>query len=379
MVLIRPRPALALLGLLWILLLPGAALAQEDGRLTIAVENGTAGAGVPDGLEVELLGFLGEILAGTWSQFERDEQGRLLASGLSTDPSWVYVATATHNGLTFASPPVSLAEEPETRTRLQIFEPAPDDPGAYLTDYSLVLAREAGGARIRAVHTVTFQLPGDRAMAIDPPHQLLRFPLPPSTTQVSALAGPVAWEVGPDGRELLGSATLPPGESTFSFEYQFPWVRSGQDVEARMPAPADLFRVWGVESQVRIEAPQLAEQPGLQMNERARLAIYEGRGFAAGEIVSLRLSDPGYGFGDRFGNALEARTAALAAVLAGLSLAFVALAARTGGRRRRLAEARELLARVGADPDDGSASERLGALLVEDPDLARRLRSGPAR
>ena len=374
--LIRRRPAIALLGLIWLLLLPGAALAQDNGELTIVVENGTAGAAVPGELEVELLGFRGEVLAGTWRELERDEQGRLVARGLSADPSWVYVATTTHNGLTFASQPVSLAEGPDSRALLQIFEPAPADPGAVLTDYSLVLAREAGGARIRSVHTVTFQLPGDRALTIEPPDPLLRFPLPPATTAVSALAGPAAWEVGPNGDELLGAATLPPGESTFSFEYQFPWDRAGQDLAVRMPAPAPTFRVWGVESQVRINAPQLTQQPGLQMNERARLAIYAGSGFAAGEIVALRISDPGYGLGDRLGSALEARLAALIAVLAGLALAFMAVAARFRYRRCRLREACELLGRAGADPEDRLAAERLAGLLAEDPDLARRLRSG---
>ena len=371
----RPRPAAVLLGLIWLLLAPGAALAQEEGNLAIVVENGTAGAPDPGAIEVELLGFRGEVLAGTWRDLERDEGGRHLARGLDPDPSWVYVATTNYKGLTFASEPVSLAEGPGAQARLRVFEPAPGDPGAFLTDYSLVLAREAGGARIRAVHTVTFRLPGDRALAIDPPSPLLRFPLPPSTTQVSALAGPASWEVGPGGDQILGAATLPPGESTFSFEYQFPWDRAGQAFDIRMPAPAALFRVWGVESQVRIAAPRLIQQPGLQMNERARLAIYEGRDFAAGETVALRISDPAYGLGDRLGGALEARTAALAAVLAGLALALVAVGARTRNRRRRLLEARALLGRAGGDPGDPLAAERLAALLADDPDLARRLRS----
>lgn len=373
----RRRRAWALLGLLWLLLIPGGTLAQDGGSITIVVENGTAGAAVPGGLEVELLGFQSEILAGSWRDLERDGQGRLVARGLSADPSWIYVATTTHNGLTFASQPVSLAERPDSQARLLVFEPAQSDPGAFLTDYSLVLAREADGARIRAVHTVTYQLPGDRALAIDPHGPLLRFPLPPATTAVSALAGPASWEVGPGGGELLGAATLPPGESTFSFEYQFPWDRGGQDLDVRMPAPAAVFRVWGVESQVRITAPQLVQQPGLQMNERARLAIYEGSGFAVGDSVALRISDPGYGFGDRLGGALEARLAALAAVIAGAVLAVFAVAARTRNRRRRLVEAREMLGRAGQDPVDLHAAESLAALLADDPDLARRLRPGP--
>lgn len=375
--LIRRRRTWVWLGLIWLLLLPGGALAQDGGSITIVVENGTAGAAVPGELEVELLGFQSEVLAGSWRELERDGQGRLVARGLSTDPTWIYVATTTHNGLTFASQPVSLVERPDFQARLLIFEPAQSDPGAFLADYSLVLAREADGARIRSVHTVTFQLPGDRALAIDPPSPLLQFPLPPATTAISALAGPASWEVGPGGGELLGAATLPPGQSTFSFEYQFPWDRGGQDLAVRMPAPAAIFRVWGVESQVRITAPQLAQQPGLQMNERARLAIYEGNGFAAGETVALRISDPGYGFGDRFGSGLEARLAALAAVLAGTVLAAMAVAARTRNRRRRLLEAREMLGRAGQDPVDRLAAERLAALLAEDPDLARRLRPGP--
>ncbi len=366
-----------MLGFIWLLVMPGGALAQDGGSITIVVENGTAGAVVPGGLEVELLGFQSEILAGHWRDLERDGQGRLVARGLSTDPSWIYVATTTHNGLTFASQPVSLAERPDFQARLLIFEPAQSDPGALLTDYSLVLAREADGARIRSVHTVTYQLPGDRALAIEPHSPLLQFPLPPATTAVSALAGPASWEVGPGGGELLGAATLPPGESTFSFEYQFPWERGGQDLDVRMPAPAAVFRVWGVESQVRITAPQLVQQPGLQMNERARLAIYEGTGFAAGESVALRISDPGYGFGDRLGSALEARLAALAAVIAGTALAVFAVSARTRNRRRRLVEAREMLGRAGQDPVDRHAAESLAALLADDPDLARRLRPGP--
>ena len=372
--LVRLRPAAVLLGLTWLLLFPSAALAQDGGTITVVVENGTAGAGVPGELEVELLGFQGEVLAGTWRDLEPDEDGQLVADGLSTDPAWIYVATTTYQGLSFASEPVSLAEMPEMQARLRIFEPAPADPGALLTEYSLVLAREADGARIRAVHTLTFQLPGDRALAVDPPHPLLRFPLPPSTTQVSALAGPAAWEVGPDGGELLGGATLPPGESTFSFEYQFPWDRAGQDLGVRMPAPAAIFRVWGVESQVQIVAPRLVQQPGLQMNERARLAIYEGQGLAAGETVALRISDPGYGLGERVGAALEARLAALVSVLVGMVLAAIAVAARTRNRRRRLLEARELLGRARGDPEDRPAVERLAALLADDPDLARRLR-----
>lgn len=369
------RPALAMLGIFWILLFPGPALAQANGVITIAVQNGTAGAEVPGDIAVELLGFRAEVLAGTWRDLPRDERGRLLASGLETDPGWTYVATANHKGLTFASPPVGFADGPQARTLLQIFEPAQSDPGAALSEYTLVLAREAGEARIRAVHTVVIELPGDRALAVTPPDGLLRFPLPPATTAISALAGPAAWEVGPDGGELLGAATLAPGESTFSFEHQFPWDRAGQEFGVRMPAPAAVFRVWGVESQVRISAPRLAQQPGLQMNERARLAIYEGRGFAAGETVVLGISDPGYGLGDRLGGALEDRSAALVAVLVGLVLALIAVAARTRNRRRRLLEARELLGRAGADPDDRAAAERLAALLADDPDLARRLRT----
>ena len=372
------RTAILWLGLALALLSPAAALAQENGVVAIAVQNGTAGAAVPAEVEIELLGFEAEVLAATWRDLPRDERGRLLAAGLDTDPSWTYVATATHKGLTFASPPIGFADGPEAQTVLEIFEPAPSDPGAVLTEYTLVLAREAGGARIRAVHTVAFELPGDRALAIAPPDALLRFPLPPAATAVAALAGPASWEVGADAGELLGAATLPPGESTFSFEYQFPWDRAGQDLAVVMPAPTERFRVWGVESQVRIAAPALVEQPGLQMNERARLAIYEGRDFAAGESAGLRISDPGYGFGDRLGTGLETRPAALVAVALGLLPVALAVAVRVRQRRRRLAEARALLDRAAADPGEGSARDRLAVLLADDPDLAARLRDRAA-
>ena len=371
--LIRLRAA-ALLALLALTLLsPATALAQADGVLAVAVQNGTAGAAIPEDIDLELLGFQGEVLSGTWREFERAADDRLTVTGLESGPDWTYVVTAVHRGLVFASDPVGFGDSKFAEAGLVVYEPTERDPGATLNDYSLVLAREADGARIRAVHTLTFQLPGDRALLVEPASPLLRFPLPPDTESIAALAGPASWQVGSEGRELLGAATLPPGQSTFSFEYEFPWDRAGQDLPIRPPADADRFRVWGVESQVAIAAPGLQQQPGLQMNERARLAIFEGRDLVAGEAVAVRIRDPGYGLVDRLVVLLERRAVALGAVLGGIALVVVAGLRQHFRRRRRLLLARQLLASAGGGDD---AAAQLAALLNEDPDLARRLRPG---
>ncbi len=375
----RRRAAVILVSAFCALLPLTAALAQDDGVLAVVVENGTAGAAVPGDLEVELLGFQGQVLAGSWRELARDATGRLSADGLNTDPEWTYVATATYQGLTFASAPVGFDAAASAQTRLLIFEPAAADPGAELADYALVLAREADGTRIRAVHTLTFQLPGDRALLVEPPNPLLQFPLPPATVGISALAGPAFWQVGPEGRQLLGGATLPPGQATFSFEYQFPWDRAGQELDIRPPVSTARFRVWAVESQVKISAPQLLQQPGLQMNERARLAIFEGQGLAAGAAIGLKISDPGYGLDDRLVTVLEERLAALAAVLLGLALVLAVVLRQLRNRRRRLLLARQLLAAASVEAAASGAADQLAEILADDPDLARRLRSGAVR
>ena len=349
---------------------------DSTGRLTVTLANGTAGAGAPLGNEVELLAYQDQVLVHTLRESTAIAPARQVFEGLAIGDQWAYVATTNYRGATFATTPVSFAGQGQIgiEIELTVFEATEQDPGLRIANYSVILALEPGGKTLRSVHTITFEVPGDLAFGVPASTGQLRFALPSGARAFNPLSGLASWELAPDGDYLAAGATLIPGDSTISFEYQFPWDRAGQDFAVSAPVAVGQLNLRAVERQVLVASPGIVQLPGLQMNQTTTLGHWQATDIPAGADLSIRLSDPSFGVLDRLVDALDGRTAGAFAVGLGLIGALAASWRRWQGRRVRLAEALAALADPDLRKDNSTASARLGQLLAADPGLARRIR-----
>ena len=351
--------------------------AQEPGgEIVVFVIDSAPESVLVTDIDLQLLAFENEMLAWTRSDFDTDQPGQAIFGGLATEPVWVYVASGSYQGGSFTSGPVAFADSVQSRLELEIFATTAQDPGLAISDYSLVFALAASGSALRVVHTLTLDLPGRAALLVNAADSYLRFDLPQSTSNFRALSGPAAWELIDDGRAIGGIATLAPGQSTFSFEYQFPFVAAGQEFAITPPIPVERLSAWAVEGQLALEAPWLARGQGLQMSERAALGQWMSDSLPAGRLLMLTVSDPHFGAFDRFVIALDGRPLAAGLTIVAILLAATAALHRCVRRRRHLAEARQLLSQLARPSPDQVDRDRLARLLADDAGLSRLLARG---
>ena len=355
----------------------GDSMAQEPGgEIVVTVIGNTRESVLVTEIDLQLLAFENEVLAWTRSDFVTDQPGQAIFDGLATESGWVYVASGSYQGGSFTSAPVAFADSSQSRLELEVFATTTQDPGLTIADYSLVFALTASGSALRVVHTLTFDLPGRAALLVDAGDSYLRLDLPPTTSNFRALSGPATWELADDGRAIAGTATLAPGQSTFSFEYQFPFVAAGQEFAITPSAPVERLSAWAVENQLSLAAPWLERGPGLQMSERAALSQWGADSLPPGRILMLAVSDPNFGAIDRFVTALDGRPLAAGLTIVAILLAVTAALHRRLRRRRHLAEARHLLSQLAQSSPDQVDRDRLACLLADDAGLARLLGRG---
>ncbi len=230
------RSRIALLALAILLLAPSVALAEEHGIITGRLENRTPNGAIPAFATVTLRVFEGQ-------EFDRYESvlssadGSFVFSGLATGPESAYRVLADFQSGLFTGDPITFAGADAVQVVVPVYDTVTVDPGLRTTQHSLVLTY-GGDRSLGALHVVTFELPGDRALTVGGDSgPAIEFVTRPEVLDFRALQGFEVAELEGNPSGFSAMMTLIPGPNQFTFSYVFAWDPGGMGlvVGARPP------------------------------------------------------------------------------------------------------------------------------------------------
>lgn len=240
------RRLIASVVILVLVVLPSAAVAQETGVVRGRVTMGTAGAGLPDGLEVELL-FLPNGQGPPQTRTAPvDASGAFRFEGLDPAPRHRYLVRVTYAGQTYFSSDAGTAEGPfvlafkpgetEIVAPLTIYETTADMSGLKVRRIHYILDERGGQWVVAALYTVENRL--DR-VAVPADGAGIRFPLPEQAINVGFQdqATQNAAQIDADGIVLARS--FAPGAHDVIFSYQMPYNPPNQRLTLPLGYEAD--------------------------------------------------------------------------------------------------------------------------------------------
>jgi mono/diheme cytochrome c family protein len=105
---------------------PGDVLAEQQGRVSGQVVNGTTGAAVPAGLPILLHAFDGQEMVGTLTT-TADDEGRFVLDEVAFTPGRQFILTAEYLGVTYVSDESSFTAADSLVLDLPIYETSTDD------------------------------------------------------------------------------------------------------------------------------------------------------------------------------------------------------------------------------------------------------------
>jgi mono/diheme cytochrome c family protein len=333
--------------------------ATGQGRITGLVSNGTAGVGVPAGLELTLHGFDGDQEALTVSQ-PVEAGGAFIFDGLESAEGRVYVVTADYKDVLYASEIGSLpAAGTELELPVMVFEPTQETEAVEVSRLHMVFDFPTDDL-VQVVELWLLSNLADRTV-YDGETGAIEVALPEGATGLSLDGGTVGdrFELTPDGfrdrRELV------PGENTSElvFSYLLPYDGSLELARrSAYPVAATVAMVSG--EGPRIEGDGFTDM-GLRQVTGASLHSYERGPAQAGDEIALALRGRP--------SATGGGASALSPIVIGGALLLLALAGAglIWPSRRRRAPARQQVAPTAVGPD---ADRILWAIASLDNDFA---------
>jgi hypothetical protein len=286
--------------LLLALLAPASVAAQQVTASSVTVSgrvtNGTAGAAVPQGLEVSLF-------AGTGDSQKLLARGPVAAGGsftfsnVAVAPGQALQAAASLGRMTYASQPVEpAAGQAQVDLPLTIYEPTTDSGKLRILRTSTLL-QFLNADQVEAMVLYTIANEGDRTVqdAVQAPDgrpASLRFSLPTGATRVQFQGGAEdgRFVTTPDG--FLDALPVPPGQQAAQILVSFVLPYNGAaHVEQKIYYPAESAAVNLVESGVKLAGAQLKDDGVHDNTNGIRTHAYSnGAALAAGQALVYDLS-----------------------------------------------------------------------------------------
>ena len=302
----RPVPILAgaalILAVMVVLLLALAPKGQAQETVTIRgrVANGTAGAEVPGGLPVLLL-ITGQdgTLVGT-GQAQADPDGSFQLDDVSVVEGAGYNVSVDYEGVFYGRSlfPDQLADE----VLITVHE-STEDVGIMRVDRQVMVISDFDVAQRTATATefVLFTNPTDLTLkanletARPGMFSFMRFALPPDAGEVTVQSNLRGGDVISVGSGFALTASVPPGEHSVDFAYDFPYEGGGIEFRNSLPQGAEIFQILVPDRFGGIEIDGLTPRPPVGIGESVYRA-WEGRDIPPGVGVQLRfrgLPQPG--------------------------------------------------------------------------------------
>ena len=282
-----------------------------------AIRNGTFGAVVPAGLEVELHGIDGEQEVLTQTTLA-DGDGQFAFEGLEAVPGRLYYASLEYQGIPFQSELGHvLADQEWLELPLTIYEPSAETEALRIARLHLLIDFPAEGtARVLELWALTN--PTDRV--IDDPQGVLQISLPAGATNVQFD------ELAPGGRFLetptgyLDTAPVPPGTGVGDLAFGFDLLYENRlEYQQTIDHPVEAVVILVVPGGPGLSGVGMQDMGLLDMGG-VSMQAYSMEGLAPGETLAFRISGGAGGGGAASGMGLliGGGTLGAALVLAGL-------------------------------------------------------------
>ena len=295
-------------------LLVDAADQPEVGAIRGAIRNGTFGAVVPAGLEVELHGIDGEQEVLTQTTLA-DGDGQFAFEGLEAVPGRLYYTSLVYQGIPFESELAHMRADQEwLELPLTIYEPSAETEALRIARLHLLIDFPAEGtARVLELWALTN--PTDRV--IDDPQGVLHISLPAGATNVQfdELAPGGRFRETPTG--YLDTAPVPPGTGAGDLAFGFDLLFENRlEFRQLIDHPVEAVVILVVPGGPSLSGAGMQDMGLLDMGGVAMQA-YSLEALAPGETLTFRISG-GAGGGGGLGLLIGGGTLGAALVLAGL-------------------------------------------------------------
>ena len=299
---VRLATALPILGVAAAVALMFASALQAQETMTVngRVVNGTTGAETPGGLPVLLL-ITGQdgTLAGT-GQAQADDDGSFVLEDVLLVEGAGYSVSVDYGGVFYGQ--TLLSDQLGDEVVLTIHE-ATEDVGIVRVDRQVMVISDFDTAERTATATefVLFSNPTDLTLranletARPGMFSFMRFALPPDANEVTVQSNLRGGDVISVGSGFALTASVPPGEHSVDFGYNFPYEGGVLEFRNSLPQGAGIFQILVPERFGDIEIDGLNSRPPVGIGDTVYRA-WEGRDIPPGAGVQLRfdgLPQPG--------------------------------------------------------------------------------------
>lgn len=229
-----------------------------NGLLNGRVEQGTVGGASVAGLEVLLEGFVdfSPVVAFTDTL---TAEGDFSFANLATDPSVVYFASVTLEGISYSSPILMYSEGIDSlETTVNVYEPTDDESGITLERAHWIVDSQPGALIVAQIYAYSNNL--DRAFTgrtregLDIP-VTVAIPVPPAAVEITFDNGELGGRFQQVGHTIYDTAPVVPGAGTRQVivRYALPYKGTSAEFSGAVPYPAKSLNLL------------ISELPGMQV------------------------------------------------------------------------------------------------------------------
>ena len=229
-----------------------------NGLLNGRVEQGTVGGASVAGLEVLLEGFVdfSPVVAFTATL---TAEGDFSFANLATDPSVVYFASVTLEGISYSSPILMYGEGTDSlETTVNVYEPTDDESGITLERAHWIVDSQPGALIVAQIYAYSNNL--DRAFigqtreGLDIP-VTVAIPVPPAAVEITFDNGELGGRFQQVGHTIYDTAPVVPGAGTRQVivRYALPYKGTSAEFSGAVPYPAKSLNLL------------ISELPGMQV------------------------------------------------------------------------------------------------------------------
>lgn len=263
--------------------------AVEAGQVTGTVTNGTAGAALPNGLEVTLHGF-DELQEAVSLTAPVSADGSYRFDGVEMAPGRSFIATVEYLGVVYPSELVTAGSGPTGFSLpVTVYETTGDPSAVRIEQMHVALQRMEGGLLVGEL--MTFGNGGDRTyVGSDPQGRTLWIDLPAGATELSIQSGELGGRFQQTASGFADTAPLRPGPNSgqLLFSFQLP-LGARLNFEQPLRYPASGVTVLMPEGGPRFRSEQF-RAGGRQNVQGETYLSFEASNLAAGETVRFTLS-----------------------------------------------------------------------------------------
>jgi hypothetical protein len=218
---------------------PATTVAAGDGRIFGTVTNGTTGAVAP-GQTVTLSRFVGQTPQEDLTTVS-DASGSFEFTGLDTAPNTVYVASVNYSTVLYASGMVRIDTQPDQQANVTIFETTTDQSNLAVESRGIVITAVDSGT-VTCLDVFALNFDSDRTLVAGDDGRTVRFPVPPTASEVSPGTGFNFGSANVVGATLYSTAPLYPGESTATLNWTLPYTGDAVDLSFDNAYPTGSIR-----------------------------------------------------------------------------------------------------------------------------------------